>query len=272
MNFRYLKRLFELQRRQYRRQTLCEHCLSRSRRADEQDVVPARTRHFEGTFRCLLAANFREIDLIFRLASMHLVDVEFYRLYPRVALRIEIDDEFGRLTQIFDRINIYALHDRRFAGVFLGYDQILDTVFTCRKGDRQRPANRPYTSVKRQFANAHRTREARPGVNIAIRTEYSKRDRQVKTRTFFAHIRRSQIDHRLIDRKKIPAIRNRRPYPLTRFAYRRIRQPDNCYRRRSVILARRAQINLDVHDQSIDPINRRRLRQKKHRWIFSFSI
>src|SRR5438034_11287690 len=62
----YLERLFKLERRQDRRQTLCQHCLARTRRADEKNVVAAGAGYFQSAFGGLLAANLAKVKLVLK--------------------------------------------------------------------------------------------------------------------------------------------------------------------------------------------------------------
>src|SRR6185369_3486300 len=175
-----------------------------------------------------------------------------------------LNQHCGR-SKIPDRINIYSLNDRSLGRVLLGHKQMLYAVLSRRKRDRQHAAYRSYSSVERQFTDAHSTRHIFNAAEIAVRTKYPQRNRQVETRTFLPHIRRSKIYRQFMDREKIAAVIDRRTNAFSAFAYRRIRQPHNDQVRRRVVVTRRGpHVDLNVHDVGVNAVNGSRLRLEEH--------
>ena len=80
MNLGQLKRRFEFQRRQNRRQTFCQHRLARTWWTDQQNVMAARGGNFQRPLGGLLAAHFAKINRVALIVNQHLRRVDPDRL------------------------------------------------------------------------------------------------------------------------------------------------------------------------------------------------
>ncbi len=138
-------------------------------------------------------------------------------------------------------------------------------MFSCRKSDRQSTAHGPNASVQRQFPDAQRAPRILEISEIAGRSENAQCDRQIETRALFSDVGRSKIHGCFVKRKEISAVCDRRPDPFPGFADRRVRQPDNCKRRRRLIfLSNRLKVDLDIDNNSVYAVHGGRLREEKH--------
>ena len=76
MNLGGLERLGKGQIRKDRRQSLRQHCLSWSWRADENDIVSACRRDFQSAFDMLLAFDVIEISIVLRMLVKEILEVD----------------------------------------------------------------------------------------------------------------------------------------------------------------------------------------------------
>ena len=155
MDLCYLKCFFEFKRRKDRRQPLCKHRFTGSRRANEQNIVATRGCDFESALRSLLAANFGKIELIVSVCGLEFADVERCRFDPRLSTLDQVLSKQGGFTQIANRVNVYALDDRGLLRIFFRHKEVLYPVRTRGERYRQCAANRPHSPVERKFADAH---------------------------------------------------------------------------------------------------------------------
>src|SRR5262245_31511909 len=93
--------------------------------------------------------------------------------------------------------------------------------------DRQSAFDRAHTTIEREFADAENVNQVLLFRKLAVRTEYSQRDRQIETRAFFANVRGREVDRRLLKRKEITAVLNRGADAFARLAHRGVRKSDN---------------------------------------------
>ena len=257
-----LKRLFKFERRQYGREPLGEHRFARARRADEEYVMAAGGGNLESTLGGLLAADLGEIGTIRVGVAAELVLAEHKRRDAGRLAGDELRGERGGLFQAPHRKDIYTTDDRRLLGVLFRDEQVGKALFAGGESDRERTADRPDATIKRKLADAQRIDKALAAAEVGICPEHAERDRQVKARTFFADVRRSEVHRRLQKWEKEAAIINRRTYPLARFADRRIRQPDDGYVVLVLLAARRPQVHLNIDHKRVNAINRGRFCNK----------
>src|SRR6185503_2794063 len=98
-----------------------------------------------------------------------------------------------------------------------------DRSVTREDRNGQRALDRTYPTVEREFTNAHQMNEVVGFREISVGPKDAQRDGQIKTRTFFAHVGRSEIDRRLLQWKQITAILNGGPNAFARLAHGSIR-------------------------------------------------
>ncbi len=90
--------------------------------------------------------------------------------------------------------------------------------------DRQRAFDRTHASIKRKLADAQNVNQVVRFGEIAVRAENAKRDRQIETRAFFAHVGGREIDRGLLKRKEVAAVLHCGADAFARLAHSGIRQ------------------------------------------------
>src|SRR5215217_1257567 len=93
-----------------------------------------------------------------------------------------------------------------------------------------------HATIERKLTDTKNVNQALALSKLAVRAEYSQRDGQIKTRSFFANVSRSEIDRGLLIKwKEVTAVLNRRTNTLARLAHGGIRKTDNRHWRRLVV-------------------------------------
>jgi hypothetical protein len=265
MNLGQLKRGLEFERRQYCRQPAREHRLAGAGRADQQDVVRAGRGDFERPLGRLLAADLAEVHLVAPLIGEQLVAVNADGARARRGVAAQRRDQLDRPAQGRRAVHVNALDDGRLGRVLLGQDEVADSGLARAQRDGKRPADRPHPAVERQLADGERAGEAFALSEVAVRAEHPERDGQVEARAALAHVRRREVDRRLVEGEEEAAVVDRRADALARLADREVGQADDGHGRRRVRLAaRRREVNFDVYEVCVNAVDGGGLRAEEH--------
>src|ERR1044072_8255897 len=95
------------------------------------------------------------------------------------------------------------------------------------QSDWQSATNGTDAAVKRKLADGKNIGQMLGFAEIAVSPENAESNRQVKTRAFFAHVRRRPIDCVFLKWKKEGAVINCGANAFTRFAHSQVRQTNN---------------------------------------------
>src|SRR6266496_4704788 len=105
---------------------------------------------------------------------------------------------------------------------------------TSSQSDRQRAANGPYAAIERQLAYRKNVGQVSCITQVTICPKNSKRNGQIETSPFLAHVRWRQVNRRLMKRKEECAVVDGRANALTRFTHSQIGQSNYDYRGRRI--------------------------------------
>lgn len=149
-----LERFTQRHVRQDGREPSREHRLPRSRRADHDDIVPARRGDFEGALRHLLALYIGEVDGIMERGREYLVNVDRERRDG-----VAVFEELHRFLQRLHRIDIEPGRDRRLARILNRNDDPFLLLAQRAHRNGQDSMNRLQLSIEREFADQDIVRE-----------------------------------------------------------------------------------------------------------------
>ena len=195
------------ERRQESRHALGEHRLSRSRRADHQQTVPAGRGDRQRTLRVCLAADFLEVREC-RFADDARRGRQRQNRFAPGQVCADVQQCRGRMH---DRI----ADERRFRCI--GRRQHERAAGAARpQHHRQGPADRSQRAAERQLAGEFVQRE-RVRWDLTRRREDADRDRQVETAGFLGQVRGSEVDGDLAGRELELRVLQRRAHTFTRF-------------------------------------------------------
>ena len=191
--------LFERHRRQNGRNPTREHCLARTWRTDQQEVMATGAGHFQSALRGHLPAHVAQIDRILAGLGQHLRSVHGYRLegFRRV-------DDVGGFRQRLRRKDFYFAHHRRFTGIRRGNHELFYTFVAGGQRRRKGSAHGSHAAVERKLSEENVIVEVFPK-ECALAAEDAERHRQVETGTFFANVGRGEIDGHGLVRGKLEA-------------------------------------------------------------------
>ena len=152
VNLGGLQCLLEGKRGQDGGQALGQHGLSRSRRADHEDVVAAGRGHFQSALSRLLPAHVLEVHgKVLQFAEQRL---------GRDAVGLALDDadnraveQFKNIKQRGDGVDVDAFYHGGFSGVGRGKNQVGNIFFTRQNGHRQHARHGAHAAVQPQFAD-----------------------------------------------------------------------------------------------------------------------
>src|SRR6185369_6200712 len=106
------------------------------------------------------------------------------------------------------RINIHARHHRSFSRILFRQNQMTYRALTRQHRDRQRAFDRSHAAVERKLADTENVNQVLALCELTVSAEYSQRDWQIETRSFFTNIRGSEIDRGLFKWKEVTAVLN----------------------------------------------------------------
>ena len=198
-------------------QTLGHHGLARPRRADEQDVVPARGGDLQRTLDVLLTLHIREI----RQRQLLGVHVRHRRGFDRL-LASQMPDE---LRDALHRNNLHVLGKGGLRRVLRRDEEASDPLAPGGDGHRQRAGDGP--QLPRQGKLAQEGAVRRRGLDLTACREDPDQHGQIIERADLFLVRGGEIHGHAADREAEAVVFHRRPHALTRFLDRRIRQTDD---------------------------------------------
>ena len=134
-------RLFKGKRRQYRRNTLCQHTFSGSRRAYHKNIVPARRGYLKRTLCLVLSPDVGEVKLKAVYAVLEQAHVENCRFDSSVSGKV-----VDHLPDVSHTVNGDAVGNRGFSGIFVRNKHLLFPRLTCGKAHGEDSAHGSYVS------------------------------------------------------------------------------------------------------------------------------
>ena len=209
MDFGGLESFGERERRHDGRQTLGHHGLAGARRAYEQNVVAAGTRHLEGTLHVLLAFDLGEVEVEpvggagELLAGVH--HGGFNR--PRAG------DKIYHLGERFHAIDIEVVDHGGLGGVGLGHNHAPKPGCPGGDGHGQRAAYGKHGAVERQLAHNHVAVEFRR-LYLFSSCKHGEGDGQIVGGAFLAHIGRREVDDHIVARELVAGMQQSQAHAL----------------------------------------------------------
>ncbi len=219
-----------------------EHGFARAGGTDHQQVVPAGGGHLQGALGMLLALDLAEIHRVARVGLEQLLRVD-----PGGSDLPGPGKELRGLGQRVDPDHLQPLDHRRLGGVLPRQEQPPDPQLAATGGHRQSSLDRLEAAIQAQLAQQQVLGQPVLG-QLAAGGEDPHRDRQVERRALLAAVGRGQVDGHPLEGEAEAQVADRRIDPLTAFAHRAIRQPDQGVGRQA-----RADVGLDLHQVGIDP-------------------
>ena len=177
--------LGEGQRRQGSRETLGQHRLPGTGRADHQDVVRTGGRHFQRPFGHGLAPDVAKIE---RGACFHGQAVS---IRPGGNEVIRTGQHGNGFRQAFHAVHVHSLDDGRLARIFHRDDQVGDAVLAGAHRYGQCAANGAEGAIERQFAHQDVAVER---AGVSHRAQNAERHGQVEACALLAYVGGSQVD------------------------------------------------------------------------------
>lgn len=220
MNLGRFERFAERHVRQDGREPAREHRLTRTRRADHDDIVPACRGDFEGALRHLLPLHIGEVDGIMERGGEDLVNVDRERRD-----RVAIFEELHSFLQRRHGIDIEPGRDCRLARILNGDDDPLFLLAQCAHRNRQDTMDRLQLSIEREFADENVIREIF-AQDLPGRGENADRHRQVESRSLFLDVRGREVNSHFLIWVEEVGVTNRGGHALIRLTHRGIGQTD----------------------------------------------
>ena len=219
VELRSLEALFKRHVRQYGRQALCEHTLSRAGRADHDYIVAACGGYFERTFYLRLSSDVAEVRRKFvgRIAVSEIVE-------PRGSYRLLAAQVLYQLFDTSDGDYVYALDNRAFRRVFRRDKHGLYPALCGGYDHGQRAVDTADEPIERNFADERRV----VGVKVYLSAGLEQRHEngQVVYRALLARVRGREIHRNSADGKREARIFYRGADSVFRLAYRSVGQSD----------------------------------------------
>ena len=254
-----LQRLFPRHIRQDGRDTLGEHALARTRRADQQDVMSARCSDLQRALRVLLPLHIRKVrqKLPFRLRFP--ARGRFHRLLAREMRR--------QLPHRLHAVDRQSVGQRGLRRIFRRDVQLLHAKLPRRQRHRQHAAHRPQLAFQTQLTEERALRLRQ--TDEFTRREDTEQDRQIIERAGFFRARGGQIQCDPADREPEAAVFHRCAHALPCLFDGGVRQADD-------LKARQPVRNITFHRDLIapDPIQSHRPYPAEHTHVPSlvFSV
>ena len=254
-DLRRLKRLLPRHIRQDGRQPSRKHRLARAGRADEQDVVPARSGDLQ-----------RALD-VFLPHDICKVGARFIRLL-RLPLWLRRERPFS-LQVLYQRlhvrnaVNAQPVGKRRLRGVGRGDIERFDA--RARRGHRhgQHAVHRAQRAGERKLAKKGRVLCG--GLNLPGACKDAQQDRQIVERALFPESRRGKVHRDAGDGELHAAVLHCRTHALARFLHRRIAEADNVERGKPA-----GQKAFHRHLVARDALKPQRAHRCDHRFVLLF--
>ena len=200
------ERLFEAHARHDAGDTAGEHGLARARRADEQDIVPARDGDLEGAAGDRLPLYIGEIAAAFgRGADVVRRGQRRKRHQPR-----EVVDD---LRKALRREGARARYVRRLSGVARGDDEGIVAERLCGDEQRQDARHGAQRAVEREFAEKDGAAAVCP-VELARRFEDADGDGEVEVRALLFQVGGGEVDGDLVGGEAPAAVFERGAHAL----------------------------------------------------------
>jgi hypothetical protein len=265
VNLRQLQRGLEFERRQDGRQSLDEHRLAGAGRADEQDIMRACARHFERALDGVLAAHLPEVNVVVAVGREQLLLVHADGTGARACVRAQSRDHLDRAAQGRDGVDLDAADDRRLSRVLFREDEARDARVARAQRDGERAAYGSHATVERKLADREHVGQALGLSEVAACAEYAERNGEVEARSLFAHVGGREVDGRLVEGEEECAVVDGGADALARLSHGEVGQADDGDGRGRVCLAaRRAKVNLDVHEVCVYAVDCGGLRAEEH--------
>jgi hypothetical protein len=221
VNLSGLERFIERERRQNRGEAFREHRLPRARGTDEQDIVTAGGGNLQGALDALLPFHFGKIHFVVVLVAEDLRHVHFGRRNSNFAF-----EELRGFAQILNGDDLKAGDDGGFGRVIHGDEHAGFSVRFGAQGNRQNAFARAHCARQREFADNDEIIQL-IRLNLFAGREHADGDGEIKTRPFFFHVGRREIDRRAAHGEFETGIGQRGGDAILRFADGGIRQADD---------------------------------------------
>ena len=216
-----LERFIQSKRRQDGAEPLGDHTFARARRADENQIVPARGSDFQRTLHGFLPLHFGEVVLAIGLMFKQRFCVHIRGRDGRGA-----GDEACRLAQIFHGDDLQAFNDRCLGRVIRRHQQTASPFRARAERHGQHTLHAPHFSGERQLTDdcvVRRVADAR----LFAGHQPCDPDCQIKARPFLAQIGWGEVDGRFARRQMKARAGDRGGNALHRFPHGGIRQADD---------------------------------------------
>ncbi len=238
--------LLQRQLRQDGRDALGQHRLARTRRANHQDVVPARARHFHRPLGVLLAADLRQVH--FMAPGPAEFRLRVHRHPVQLLLPVQVLDHLRKRVRRQDG-NLFR-HRRGLGGVFSGKDQAAEPLPAPHaRGDGERALDRLHPPVQGELAQQQMAVQPIPR-DDPRGPENPHGDGQVERRAFFPDVGGGQIHGDLLQGELKAGVLHGRGDPVARLLHRRVGQADG---RKGGQAG--GEIDLDLHREGLDAEN-----------------
>ncbi|MPN09721.1 hypothetical protein SDC9_157013 [bioreactor metagenome] len=218
-----------------------KHGFTRARRADKQNIMPARNSDLGRPLRALLPFDFAKIRRISLLRPLPTLGGMRRNLFISAHM-------FTKLGKRTNRQNGDALHIGRFLCVSLRHSEYRLSLGKRVNHHRQHTRDGTNPSVQAQLTKRDKLRP-QVRAKLARSREDGERNRQMVHRAFFSHVRWREIDRDARCGENISGILNRRSNALAGFLHRRVRQANNFKRRQTV-----CNIRLHLNAKSPDSV------------------
>src|SRR5438552_2560820 len=200
---------------------LGEHRFAGAGRADQQDVVTARSGDFEGAFDGFLPLYFSEIEIVL----LSLVEQRAQINFGGSDLLLPFQKR-GGFAQVGHRNDIQAGDDRGFGGIFGRNENTDPTISASAQRNGQHAFDGPDRAGQRQLADDGEVFQL-VGFDLLGGGSNSDGDGQVEAGAFLFYISGREIDGDTTQRNFEPGIREGGADPVARLFDRGVRQTNN---------------------------------------------
>src|SRR6266550_6054158 len=194
------ERLRIVERRKDRLEGAREHRLARPRRADEEEVMPARRGDLKSALGRFLSRDVREVD---RMSRRGRARRHRRRGGPRATLEMVHD-----LTERRETERLHTARGR-LPRVRLSREDLANSARRGVSDARHRSPNRPERAVQGELAETER---GHVDAELAARAKYPESDRELEARSLLAPLGRREIHRDPAKRKLEARVPHRGPY------------------------------------------------------------
>ena len=214
VNLRRLQCFIQCQWRKDRRQALGQHRLAGTRRSDEYQVVPARSRHLHSAFNVLLTLHVGEIEFRPSLALGEFL----LHVNDRALDDLRAVQEFHDFHHRLHAINFQPTDYGRLTRILLGKNETLKPFGPGLYGDGQHALDGLQSAIERQLPHDDEFLQRVLG-DLVGTAEYAHGNGQVVRRSLLADVGRGHVHRELVSRIGVAAVLERRDDALLAFLH-----------------------------------------------------